>query len=250
MANYGDYQETTSQVDVVRRAINTGEWGLEELSIELSNKCLVRCIHCSSGSQPKPMKDELTFEDHVRLMQEARALGAHVLSMSGGDPILVPNLPEYVEMAINMGYEKVLLYTTGVWAVNLDHVDGRSNGTGHTVPVDDLAVLAGGWQFEQWGLAGIETYPQLDKLLAFKDRGLIFVFSLHSHDASTNDYIMKLPGSFRMITGGIKMLTSKGVSVWTHFVPMQPNAKHISKTRDLCVQLGVEKMSLDRKSVV
>ncbi|MHA2377608.1 MAG: SPASM domain-containing protein, partial [Candidatus Thorarchaeota archaeon] len=37
-----------------------------------------------------------------------------------------------------------------------------------------------------------------------------------------------------------------GMTVWTHFVPMQPNIDHIKKTRDLCVNLGVSKMSLLR----
>lgn len=233
MANYGDYKE----LDHVRQCIATSNWQLEELSVELSNRCAVRCIHCSSGSQPKAMPDELTFEEHKRVMLEARQLGASILSLSGGDPILIPNLPEYVEYALRIGFERVLLYTTGIWRVDLDFVDGRCNSA-HPILVNQEHV--------QWGISGFQTYPQLDELMQFKDDGLVIISSLHSHDASTNDYIMKMPGAFRVITQGIKHLTSNGVEVWTHFVPMQPNIDHIKKTRDLCAELGVGKMSLLR----
>lgn len=224
--------------DVVRQMITDSDWRLEELSIEISNMCIVRCIHCSSGSQPKPMSDELTFDEHKRVMAEARELGATVLSLSGGDPILVHRLPDYIKYAHEVGFSRILLYTTGIWFVDLLYVDGISNSS--------IQPLYMGWELDKFGLAGIQTYLRLHELLKFKDSGLIFIFSLHSYDASTNDYIMKMPGAFRVITQGIRSLVDAGVTVWTHCVPMQPNIDHISETRDLCVELGVERMSLLR----
>jgi len=209
---------------------------LEELSLELSNKCLLRCIHCSSGSQPEAMKDELTQSDHFRLMRNAAEdLGATILSLSGGDPILIPDLPDYIDCAAALGYEKILLYTTGIWNVDIDFVDGKV----YTTPKDN-------YELEQFGITSILSYPSLYRLTDMLQKGLVFIFSLHSHEAATNDYIMRMPGAYRMITESIRYLTGLGAHVQVHCVPMIPNYDHIPKLRDLCVEMGAETMSLLR----
>lgn len=193
---------------------DTGTYKLDELSIEISNRCLLKCRHCSSGAG-KQMKGELESETHFELMVQARNLGAMVLSLSGGDPILVPNIVDYVEEAIKLGYEQILLYTTGIW-----------NTTGM--------------------VNGLCTYPQLNHLLEFVNKGLIFVFSLDSHDETTMDYIRGVPGAWLHVISAIRFLRSGNARVWAHFVPMVPNIYDLSKTRDLCCELGVEKLGVLR----
>ena len=43
----------------ISEMVDAGRYELEELSIEVTGKCSTRCIHCSSGSQPKAMPHEL-----------------------------------------------------------------------------------------------------------------------------------------------------------------------------------------------
>lgn len=230
MSNIVAYQETDEIALSVREAVDAGRWKLEELSLELSNRCLLRCRHCSSGSKLAPMENELEFEDHIRLMREAVDLGATVLSLSGGDPILSPRIVDYVDYGTELGFETILLYTTGIWKVDLSFVDGGIDS-----------------RVGKYGVASLkDCATKLPYLVPYKDKNLIFVFSLHSHDASTNDYIMKMPGAFRAIIEAIKFLVAVGVEVWVHFVPMQLNLEHISDMRDLCVELGVKKLSLLR----
>lgn len=183
---------------------------LEELSIELTNRCTLSCLHCSSGSVPKRMVGELAYQDHRRLLKEARGLGAKTLSLSGGNPLLYGNLTNLVWEADRLGYERILIYTTG-------HSD-----SGHTVDV----------------------YPSVDYLVGMSH--VVWIFSLHSHNSWTNDFIMNTPGAWKDIITSIRWLRMKGRQVEVHMVPMKPNFNHISPLRTLCEGLGVSKLSLLR----
>lgn len=185
--------------------------GIEELSIEVTNACTLACLHCSSGSVPKRGANELTYQEHVRLLKEARSLGAKTLSLSGGNPLLYGDLTNLIDKALILGFERVLIYTTG-----------------HSYFGDT-----------------VDQYPSIHYLL--KQNGRVhWIFSLHSHDASVNDMIMNVPGVTAQIIKSIMWLVDKHARVEVHMVPMLPNHLHIPQLRDMLGALGVERMSLLR----
>jgi radical SAM protein with 4Fe4S-binding SPASM domain len=196
------------------------DYQLEEISIELSNRCLMQCIMCSSGSTPKAYPNELHPGEINRIMREARELGATTISFSGGDPILLGcHLVEYIKDAHRLRYERILLYTTG-----LTDVCSKS--------------------FVETPLHfGISTH-MLRELVHI--RQLVIIFSLHSHRPEVNDYIMGREGAFRLIIGNISMCKDLGFQVWVHMVPMLPNWRHARQVHYLCNRLGVSKMSMLR----
>lgn len=153
-------------------------------------------------------------------MQEARELGATTVSLSGGDPILLKDqLVGYIKGAKTLGYERILLYTTGL--------SGISNRTAVQRPL----------------YYGIPT--QL--LHRVKDvRSLVIVFSLHSNRPSVHDYIMGREGAYRLVVDNIRMCVSMGFNVWVHMVPMLPNWRDAAGVWRLCNELGVRKMSMLR----
>lgn len=183
---------------------------IEELSIEVTNECTLACLHCSSGSTPKKDPNELTYNEHIRLLREARSLGAKTLSLSGGNPLLYGSLTKLVHKAVEAGFERVLIYTTG------------HNRNGSTVDKLD-------------GFTQLMKIPQV-----------VWIFSLHSHESSVNDRIMNHPWAFGSITKSIKLLVTLLCDVEVHMVPMKPNYQHIPQVRDLCAELGVRKLSLLR----
>jgi len=211
---------------------------LKELSIELSNQCLCRCIHCSSGSMPGKMPNELKHHEIVRIIKEARKLGATVLSLSGGDPIVYTdicpsehppflNATEYVKLARELGYERVLFYTTGIWSIDMPQLDMPG--------AEPLGAL--------WGM---DSWPYLVDLIDAGRGILTVIFSLDSHRPEVHDFIRGISGAWYTTTGSIIALTSIGVNVEVHMVPMKPNYTHISNVRDICAQMGVSKLSLLR----
>lgn len=184
---------------------------LVELSIEVTNECPINCRHCSSGSSPVRNPNELSFEKHAMLIEDARALGATVLSLSGGNPLMYERLPELCLYAAYASYERLLIYTTG---------HSKNANT-------------------------IDQYKYIDKLTNLP--GITFIFSLHSHISDCNDWIMRTPGAFYDIVQSITWLTgTMKIPVEVHMVPMAKNFEHIPDVHNLCNKLGVSKLSLLR----
>lgn len=183
---------------------------LQELSIELTNECTLRCIHCSSGSAPVKGPRELLHSKILSLLLEARQLGATVLSFSGGNPLLYDAIIDLCYAAMDLNYEKLLLYTTG------------HNRRGDSV----------------------YEHPNIRKLIYVP--GITWVFSLHSHIHHVNDRIMGVDGALEDIENSIMWLRDMDNEVEIHMVPMLPNFMDISRVRNLCGELDVKRMSLLR----
>ena len=59
------------------------------LLAELTYACPLQCPYCSNPlALPSGRKEELTTEDWVRVMKEARKLGAVQIGFSGGEPLV------------------------------------------------------------------------------------------------------------------------------------------------------------------
>jgi MoaA/NifB/PqqE/SkfB family radical SAM enzyme len=73
--------------------------------------CNLTCTYCLTESSPRSARRELRPDLMVRVAKEARALGFTDLGVTGGEPFLLPWLPETIlEMAAEL---PVLLLTNG-----------------------------------------------------------------------------------------------------------------------------------------
>jgi pyrroloquinoline quinone biosynthesis protein E len=83
------------------------------LLAELSYRCPLRCVYCSNPRDFAELKAELGTEDWLRVLKEARALGAVQLGLSGGEPLVRKDLVELVAEARRLGYYSNLI-TSGI----------------------------------------------------------------------------------------------------------------------------------------
>ena len=70
---------------------------------ELTRSCALACLHCRAEAQPRRHPDELTTEEARRLIDELVDLAPPVLVLTGGDPMMRPDLFEIVEYAAASG---------------------------------------------------------------------------------------------------------------------------------------------------
>ncbi|MEN9891321.1 MAG: hypothetical protein RLY78_1616 [Pseudomonadota bacterium] len=101
------------------------------LLAELTYRCPLHCVFCYNPVDYARHEDELGTADWLRVLREARALGAVQCGFSGGEPLLRDDLEELVAEARRLGYYTNLL-TSGVGltreraaalkAAGLDHV--------------------------------------------------------------------------------------------------------------------------------
>ncbi len=83
------------------------------LLAELTYRCPLQCFYCSNPIAFAGARQELTTGDWLRVLNEARELGAVQLGLSGGEPLLRDDLEVLVEAASCLEYYSNLI-TSGI----------------------------------------------------------------------------------------------------------------------------------------
>jgi len=83
------------------------------LLLELTYRCPLHCVFCYNPTNFALTTDELSTDDWLRVLREARALGAVQLGLSGGEPLLRDDLEILVAEAHRLGFY-INLVTSGV----------------------------------------------------------------------------------------------------------------------------------------
>lgn len=84
---------------------------LRELKIEVTHKCPLSCLHCSSESNPSSMVS-IDKKTCLAIIEDALSMGVAEIAFSGGEPLLWDGISEAVATA-NKGATKATLYTSG-----------------------------------------------------------------------------------------------------------------------------------------
>ena len=101
------------------------------LLAEVTYRCPLHCVFCYNPTDFARHEDELSTEEWLRVLREARALGAVQCGFSGGEPLVRDDLELLIAEAHRLGYYTNLL-TSGVGlteqraaalkAAGLDHI--------------------------------------------------------------------------------------------------------------------------------
>ena len=94
-------------------------WVLREVKIEVTHRCPLVCIHCSSDATPECDRT-MDKDDCLRIINEAIKMKVVDIVFSGGEPLLWDGLEEVIDIAIRGGVN-VVLYTSG----NVDNISAK-----------------------------------------------------------------------------------------------------------------------------
>ena len=83
------------------------------LLAELTYRCPLQCPYCSNPLAIAKYQEELDTADWLRVLREARKMGAAQLGLSGGEPLVRTDLEEIIHEARQLGYYSNLI-TSGV----------------------------------------------------------------------------------------------------------------------------------------
>lgn len=92
---------------------------LNEFKIEVTYRCPLSCIHCSSDATPTS-KREIQKEKCQPIIKKAMSMGAKEVAFSGGEPLIWPPLYQVIDDSVQGGLD-VVIYTSG----NISDVDRR-----------------------------------------------------------------------------------------------------------------------------
>lgn len=183
---------------------------LTELFVEVTNECLQGCIHCSSCASTQNY-DYIQLNNLYDLIDQSIDLGLRSFTISGGEPMLYPDLLSLIKY-IKERNLVFSLYTCGVVRDSL----------GAFVPVsDELVQSIADWKPEK------------------------VVFSLHG-TKEVHEKISAISGSYDLTVLSIKKVLRLGIPVELHFVPMTVNVTEIEGVVRIARDLGIKKLSLLR----
>lgn len=86
-------------------------FSMKEFKIEVTYRCNLNCIHCSSDARPSNLL-EMSRADCFRILREAATMGANDVAFSGGEPFLWPHICDVVEAATTHRLN-ITIYTSG-----------------------------------------------------------------------------------------------------------------------------------------
>ena len=75
---------------------------LNSVCIHLSDICNLECEHCWTNSSPKGIKS-IGYKDVVKLIEKLKLLGLTRVSLSGGEPLMHPEIHNIIEYILHRG---------------------------------------------------------------------------------------------------------------------------------------------------
>ncbi len=100
------------------------------LLLELTYRCPLHCVFCYNPTDFARAGPELATADWLRVLEEARALGAVQLGLSGGEPLVREDLEEIVAHAHRLGFY-INLITSGIGMTEARIAALKSAGLDH-----------------------------------------------------------------------------------------------------------------------
>ena len=83
---------------------DTWQRQINYLRVSVTDHCNLSCIYCSANSVPHLSHDDiLRYEDIQRVVQVAASMGINKVRLTGGEPLLKPQIDKLVRMIARIG---------------------------------------------------------------------------------------------------------------------------------------------------
>ena len=180
---------------------------IKEASIEIIQKCLNHCVHCSSCStEQSPLA--LQLEDIVNLVEGLKNLGVERICLSGGEPLLHPDIIKIVEIVREKGITTDI-YTCGI--------------VGEAVKPKHLTISF---------------------LKALKKAGVnALLFNVQSVNERKYNQITQSERHFPLVCKSISNAKKCGIRTEIHFVPMKQNIADAIEVIQFAEKTGIEQVN-------
>ncbi|WP_461207632.1 radical SAM protein [Clostridium sp. DL1XJH146] len=90
-------------------------------SIELTNKCNIRCLHCY-GNFGEIKSEVMSLSKSKTLLDDLKNMGVQLIELTGGEITVHPNIKEILLHAVNLNFDQISFLTNGI-ALSDDIID-------------------------------------------------------------------------------------------------------------------------------
>ncbi len=225
---------------------------VKDLCFEILDKCPNRCMFCSSNSYMN-RNTFISLDDFKRVIDYFMSTGGiEELSLSGGEPLLHPDLLEMISYASSLGI-KVTLFTSGVQLADklsteetLLLIEEKENALKDIDPDDVLTINSTNKYYDR--ILNGKTYSGIpkEKIRALINAGLSkIVFDVQAYECETDELLMGRKESLKVcFLDSLFNATYLGISTDVHFIPNKLNYKEILDLLELIEIVKVPNISL------
>jgi len=181
-----------------------------ELVLELTGRCPLSCLHCSSCSGPAS-RAALGRDVAAALIHQARGSGFEKISFGGGEPTVSADLLGVLQVVRDEGLAAEI-FTCGV-----------AESGGRLRPLPDRLVQA------------LAAMPHLR-----------VIFSLHGASQRDHEAVAQASGSFDCLAASVRGCVEAGIRCEANFVPLRLNVHSFPGVIGLCERMGLHRLSVLR----
>ena len=164
---------------------------IHDISLEITQKCLNNCVHCSSCSNNQ-CTQFIDYKTICQAVNDMHKIGVKRVCLSGGEPFLHNELEDIVEYINNYNIE-INIYSSGI--------------VGYADNVSPIAY---------------------EEFVRLKNKGLSkIMFNLQSFNRENYDLITNTKNHFSVIIESIENAVKADLYTEIHFVPMKLNINDI-----------------------
>lgn len=66
------------------------------INLMITGRCNLNCLHCFNAADNAPLNTEWDYDELIRLLDEARDVGVHAFTITGGEPMFHPRFMDIV----------------------------------------------------------------------------------------------------------------------------------------------------------
>ena len=68
-----------------------------KMNLMITGKCNLNCLHCFNAKDNAPLNSELSYEQIINILDQARDIGVHAFTITGGEPLVHHRFLEIVK---------------------------------------------------------------------------------------------------------------------------------------------------------
>jgi radical SAM protein with 4Fe4S-binding SPASM domain len=184
---------------------------LKELTFEITRRCPMRCLTCSSEGG-EPYFNEFSVERIKKIINEACNLGVECINISGGEPLIHLDIIKICQYIKNQGLI-LNVYTCG----------NCEDERGSIVPINKKLL-------DELKKTGIDS----------------LIFSIQGPTEILHDQITAKVGSFNNLISSVRRAIEIGLLTEMHFVPIKPNYQFLPSVMELVDKINIGRLSVLR----
>ena len=84
-------------IEECQKGDRANEWSLlheydnyyfPKMNLMITGKCNLNCLHCFNAKDNAPLNTELSYEDVINILDQAKDIGVHTFTITGGEPLV------------------------------------------------------------------------------------------------------------------------------------------------------------------